>query len=254
MILFLALLLQATLVDAGRPASSSFSSPLNAWSFQNRTGNREDGTAGTLLEELSGVTATGRGVIVGIIDSGIDWRHPDFRDPADSLRSRILSIWDTKLYVSMEEGPPPPGFDHGREWTREEIEAALRGEGRGPPRDPVLDHGTYVAGIAADNGNADPRYRGMAPDAEIVVVTVGAVSTVSEALRYIFEVAERKGLPAVVNLSGGLAWGYREENLEELLREQPGRALIAAAGNVGQQQHVCFDLEETAYYTVFSDA
>ena len=252
LILFLALLPLATLAEAGHPASSSSASSLNDGSFQARTGNAEEGTSGTLLDELPGVTATGKGVIVGIIDSGIDWRHPDFRDPADSLRSRILSIWDTNLYISMEEGPPPPGFGYGREWTRDEIEAALRGERRGPPRDPVLDHGTYVAGIAAGNGNADPRYRGMAPDAEIVVVTVDGVSTISEALRYIFEVAEREGLPAVVNFSGGLAWGYREENLEEVLGEQPGRALVAAAGNVGQQQHVRFDLEEeTAYYTVF---
>ena len=248
LILFLALLPLATLVEAGRPASSSFASSLKDWSFQSLLAPEDGNPSGTLL---SGVTATGKGVIVGIIDSGIDWRHPDFRDPSDSLRSRILSIWDTKHYLSMEEGPPPPGFDYGREWRRNEIEGGLRGEIRGPARDPVLDHGTYVAGIAAGNGNADPRYRGMAPDAEIVVVTDGEESTISDALRYIFEVAEREGLPAVVNLSGGLAWGYREENLEELFREQPGRALVAAAGNVGQQQHVRFDLEETAYYTVF---
>ena len=256
LILFLSLLPLATLVEAGRPASSSFASSLKDWSFQSLLAPEDGNPSGTLLDELSGVTATGKGVIVGIIDSGIDWRHPDFRDPSDSLRSRILSIWDTKHYLalgaaSMEEGPPPPGFDYGREWRRNEIEAGLRGEIRGPARDPVLDHGTYVAGIAAGNGNADPRYRGMAPDAEIVVVTDGEESTISDALRYIFEVAEREGLPAVVNLSGGLAWGYREENLEELFREQPGRALVAAAGNVGQQQHVRFDLEETAYYTVF---
>ena len=217
-----------------------------------RTGNVEEGTSRILLDQLSGVTVTGKGVIVGIIDSGIDWRHPDFRDPADSLRSRILSIWDTKLYISMEEGPPPQGFDYGREWTRKEIEVALRGEGRGPPRDPVLDHGTYVAGIVAGNGNADSRYRGMAPEAEIVVVTLGTESTLPDALSYIFGVAEHKGLPSVVNYSGGLAWGYREGNLEELLREQSGRALVASAGNVGNQRHVRFELEEeTSSYTIF---
>ena len=246
---FLTLLMQVSLAALGISVYPSTASPLNR-SLQTPTVPEEEGTSGTLLDQLSGVTATGKGVIVGIIDSGIDWRHPDFRDPADSLRSRIISIWDTQLYISMEEGPPPSGFDYGREWTRDEIEAALRGERRGPPRDPVLDHGTYVAGIAAGNGNADSRYRGMAPDAEIVVVTFGG-ATITDALRYIFEVADRKGLPAVVNFSGGLPWGYREENLEALLREQPGRALVAAAGNVGQQQHVRFDLEETAYYTVF---
>ncbi len=249
---FLSLLTQVPLTAAEVPATSGTSPPLNRLSFRSLGGAVEGEPSGTLLESLSGVTATGKGVIVGIIDSGIDWRHPDFRDPADSLHSRILSIWDTKLYLSMEEGPPPPGFDYGREWTRKEIEAALRGERRGPPRDPVLDHGTYVAGIAAGNGNADPRYRGMAPDAEIVVVTVGAELTLPDALSYIFGVAEREGLPSVVNYSGGLAWGYREGNLEEFLREQPGRALVASAGNVGNQRHVRFELEEeTSFYTIF---
>ena len=156
---FLALLPLATLAEADHPTSFSTASSLNEWFLPARTGNVEEGTSRILLDQLSGVTVTGKGVIVGIIDSGIDWRHPDFRDPADSLRSRILNIWDTKLYISMEEGPPPQGFDYGREWTRKEIEVALRGEGRGPPRDPVLDHGTYVAGIVAGNGNADSRYR-----------------------------------------------------------------------------------------------
>ena len=133
LILFLALLLLATLVEADHPTSFSTASSLNDWFFQASTGNAEEDTSGNLLEFLSGVTATGKGVIVGIIDTGIDWRHPDFRDPADNLRSRIISIWDTQFYISMEEGPPPSGFDYGREWTRDEIEAALRGERRGPP-------------------------------------------------------------------------------------------------------------------------
>ena len=68
--------------------------------------------------ELSGVTATGKGVIVGIIDTGIDWRHPDFRNPTDSLRSRILGylgLWSLR----GERGRTSPriGFDYGREWN-----------------------------------------------------------------------------------------------------------------------------------------
>ena len=253
-LLLLCLLMQVPLVAAEIPVFSS-ASFLNDRPFQSVSGPEDGEATGTLLELLSGVTATGKGVIVGIIDTGIDWRHPDFRDPADSLRSRILGIWD----MNAELGHPPAGFDYGREWTRDEIEAALRGEGPDPPRDTF--HGTFVAGLAAGNGNADPRYRGMAPEAEIVVVIPGVKSitenlsfgglNVPDAVRYISAAAESKGWPAVVNYSGGIPFGYREEDLESLLRQKPGRALVAAAGNVGQQQHVRFDLEETASYTIY---
>ena len=139
-------------------------------------------------------------------------------------------------------------FGYGREWTRDEIEAALRGEAGGPPRDPDR-HGTFVAGIAAGNGNADPLYRGMAPEAEIVVVTLGVL----DGARYIFDLAERKGRPAVVNYSGGASLYHSErKELENLLREKPGRALVASAGNLGQGlRHARFDLTAAASYTIY---
>ena len=230
-------------------AFSSTASSLNEWSFPAWVGvEEEEEPSGTLLDELSGVTATGKGVIVGIIDTGIDWRHPDFRDPADSLRSRILAIWDT----AAENGPAPQEFGYGREWSRDEIGAALRGEGTGPPRDTkgrVSGHGTYVAGIAAGNGSGDPRYRGVAPDAEIAVVAYGHLQfSLLDGTHYLFAMAERMGRPAVVNFSG-TGTGGRE--LEEFLRERPGRAMVTSAGNAGESRHCRFDLEEKASYTIY---
>ena len=67
---------------------------------------------------------TGEGVIVGIIDSGIDFRHLDFRRADDPRQSRILAIWDQ----TVDNSTPPSGFDYGSEWTRAQIEAALRGD------------------------------------------------------------------------------------------------------------------------------
>ena len=250
-ILLIALLAQVPLAAAEISASPDFPSSLKDRAFRSGAGAGDEDSPGTLLDLRAGVNATGRGVIVGIIDSGIDWRHPDFRDPADSLRSRILAIWDT----GAENGPAPEGFEYGREWTREEIEAALRGEGPGPPRDTLGDvragHGTYVAGIAAGNGNADSRYLGMAPEAEIVVA---AHPSLLDASRYVFGVAERKGLPAVVNVSGGRLpnqLGPERVALEELLREMPGRAMVASAGNWGESGHCHFDLQERASYTIY---
>ena len=245
---FLSLLTQVPLTAAEVPATPGTSPALNGLSFRSLVGAVEGEPSGSLLESLSGVTGTGKGVIVGIIDTGIDWRHPDFRDPADSLRSRILSIWDSEGTLVVKEGPPPDGFDYGREWTRDEIEAALRGEAGGPPRDPYR-HGTFVAGVAAGNGNGDRRYRGMAPEAEIVVVALGVL----DGARYIFDLAERKGRPAVVNYSGGTSLSHDErKELEILLREKPGRALVASAGNGGQGlRHARFDLIPAASYTIY---
>ena len=238
-------------------------SSLNDWSFPVRTGNGEEDISGTLLESLSGVTATGKGVIVGIIDSGIDWRHPDFRNPADTLRSRIIALWDSEYYVEEEDGQAPMGFGYGREWHREEIEAALRGEGPEPPRDTeslINGHGTMVAGIAAGNGSLDPRFRGMAPESEIVVYALGPYkraetlnASVLDGARYIFELAERKGMPAVVNFSGGARLCQQElEELESLLREMPGRAMVTSAGNGGWGfPHARIPLNASPSYTIY---
>ena len=245
---FLSLLTQVPLTAAEVPATPGTSPTLNGLSFRSLVGAVEGEPSGSLLELLSGVTGTGKGVIVGIVDTGIDWRHPDFRDPADSLRSRILSIWDSEGTLEVKEGPSPDGFDYGREWTREEIEAALRGEAGGPPRDPYR-HGTFVAGVAAGNGNADPRHRGIAPEAEIVVVAFGVL----DGARYIFDLAEKGGRPAVVNYSGGTSLSHDErKELEILLREKPGRALVASAGNGGQGlRHARFDLTAETSYTIY---
>ena len=186
---FLSLLTQVPLTAAEPHATPGTSPALNGLSFRSLVGAVEGEPSGSLLESLSGVTGTGKGVIVGIIDTGIDWQHPDFRDPADSLRSRIISIWDRESSPEVtEEGSSPEGFGYGRVWTRDEIEAALRGEAGGPPRDPYR-HGTLVAGIAAGNGNADSRYRGIAPESEIVVVAFGVL----DGVRYMFDLAEKRG-------------------------------------------------------------
>jgi subtilisin family serine protease len=75
-----------------------------------------------------GAAYRGRGVVVGIVDSGIDIFHPDFRDPADSTSSRILAIWDQL----DDSGPAPIGYPYGTLYTRENIERALRGEADSP--------------------------------------------------------------------------------------------------------------------------
>nr|BAL55481.1 peptidase S8/S53 [uncultured Acetothermia bacterium] len=186
----------------------------------------------------------GQNVIVGIIDTGIDFCHKDFRTGSGSeLQSRILFIWDQT--VSTGSGNPPPGYTYGREWTKSQIEAAL-------PSCPAASsisqvdsdgHGTHVAGSSAGDGSTlvGNTYRGMAPEADIIAVKCFPGCTDSHIIdgaNYIFGKASSLGKPAVINLSLGGHWdphdgtGALDRSLDALLGSG-GRAIVAAAGNEG---------------------
>lgn len=116
----------------------------------------------------------GKDVLIGIVDSGIDYENPDFRN-ADGM-TRILALWDQTL----QNGKPPQGYHIGTEFTSEQINEALRMEVREeryrivPSRD-TSGHGTAVAGIAAGNGRGSKngKYRGAAPEAGLLIVKMG---------------------------------------------------------------------------------
>lgn len=173
----------------------------------------------------------GEGVVMGIIDTGLDYHHPDFRDEQDV--TRVYRYWD-----QVPQGNPnsPAPYGYGTEWTREDLEATALG-----PVDPQ-GHGTTVSGTAAGNGLANGKHKGVAPKTELIVVAspMGApnwTATVADGVKYIFDYAEALGKPAVVNISMGSYSGSHDGKdaaalfIEDLLLEQPSRALAAAAGN-----------------------
>jgi subtilisin family serine protease len=188
---------------------------------------------------------TGTGVVVGIIDTGIDITHNCFRRPNDG-DTRIEAIWDQTLGV----GPNPTGFAYGTEYTRDDINAALNADDNLPSNAfKHIDsdgHGTHVAGIAAGDGSqpgnchgAD-HYRGVAFNAAIVVVKRGSqASSTPDAINYIFGVAGTR--PAVVNMSfGGAGSGHDgtddgEIAIDDILNPPAGppagRVAVASAGN-----------------------
>lgn len=113
------------------------------------------------------LSLTGKGVVICIIDTGIDYTNAAFRDSEGN--SRILAIWDQ----TIQNGKAPEGFYYGTEYTREDINRALQSEDPYsivPSRDDN-GHGSAMAGIAAGSrlGNG-VNYLGAAPDADIVVV------------------------------------------------------------------------------------
>lgn len=227
---------------------------------------------GRLLHETA-PRATGQGGIVGFVDTGIDWTHRDFRADRDGdgveESSRILWLWDqteTGAFGSPRKVP------FGTEYTREEIEMALRTDSRIVNERDESGHGTHVAGIAVGDGSASGgTFVGMAPNAEIIFIKTSYFTTdIVEAVRYVFDKAEWLGKPAVVNLSLGGHFGPHdgtslfEQSLEAFV-ERPSRALVASAGNEGDQNiHIGGQLrpreaftftfvptEETAYVSIW---
>ncbi len=156
---------------------------------------------------------SGEGVIIGIVDSGIDAKHPAFQ-------GRILRIWDQTLPgAGVAEG------GYGIELTGINLDTSRDSDG----------HGTHVAGIAA---GADATYGGVAPDAELLIVKSDLQDAhIADAIRYIFRVARELNRPAVVNLSlGGHADAHDgSDSLSKIIDAESGagRIVCCAAGNEG---------------------
>lgn len=151
---------------------------------------------------------TGDGVVVAVIDSGIDYTLPHFRK-ADGT-SRILALWDQGQSPS-ETYPPPDGFLDGRLYTQEDINAALMQE-QILSKD-ATGHGTAVAGLAASSRVAD--YQGVAPESMLLVVKLWnedresfpRTTELMRALTFAVTYASERNLPIAVNLSFGNNYG-----------------------------------------------
>ena len=188
---------------------------------------------------------TGRGVVVGVQDIGFDLTHPNFYS-ADMSQYRIKALWDqlsrdtigSTLYV---------GRDYVGRDALLELGHPIDGE--------TQTHGTHTAGIAAGsgaegNGDVSP-YRGMACDADLVLVDNAAdnaslidpkdyykftYATDALGFKYIFDYAERMHQPCVINFSEGSSQdfhGYDQLYYELLAKLGPGRIIVSSAGNDG---------------------
>lgn len=190
---------------------------------------------------------TGKGVLIGVIDSGIEYANADFRQEDGATRIRFL--WDQTV-----EGTPPEGYRIGSEFSAEQINEALQQPNRTMrlQKVPSVDssgHGTAVAGVAAGNGrNSGGRYRGTAPDAELIIVKLGnpggmgfpRTAELMQAVDYIVQKAEMLQMPVSVNISFGNTYGaHNGTSLPERFLDaaaQIGRTLISVGtGNEGAE-------------------
>ena len=171
----------------------------------------------------------GQGVLVGIVDSGVDYHHGDFLTSTGT--NRIVSIWD-----QAASGAGIPAYPYGKFWTAAQINSGTCAEADS------LGHGTHVAGIAAGDGSQTGggkpsfKYAGMAPRADLVVVKTDFLTPdVIDGIRYVFDQATTRGQNAVVNLSLGSQFGSHdgasefETGVSALLG--PGRIVVKSAGN-----------------------
>ncbi len=205
---------------------------------------------------------TGKEVLIGVIDSGIDYKNAEF---VNSSGSRIQYLWDQTLTPAAVNGrleqsgdsqsefagraAAPAGFSTGVEFNKIRIDAALNSAHPDSlvPSFDTSGHGTAVASIAAAGGNLmDGRFMGAAPESELIVVKLGSPSPDSfprttelmRALTYVVRKAVELGRPVAINLSFGNTYGSHDgtslverflDNIAEI-----GRTVICVgSGNEG---------------------
>ena len=178
----------------------------------------------------------GSGVVVGVIDAGFDYTHESFRDAEGNIR--IDRVWEQSTEPEGK-GSSPEKFGYGLELIGAEpltkAEADITGN----------SHGTHVASIAAGSSEFNSgAFRGVAPGARIVLVSMGESSrdnvNLSNAISYIFDYAESLGLPCVINLSLGNHAGPHDgtspfDRMADSLCGA-GRILVGSAGNHGSDK------------------
>lgn len=199
---------------------------------------------------------SGDGVLLGIMDSGFDYTHPNFYNVAGN-EYRIRTVWDQS--VTGGNGPPN-NFSYGTEV--EGAQNILNWENDNVPQNGQLisqgTHGTHVAGIAGGSGHATGGlYTGVAYESDLAVVSYsGSDQGFADGIAYIFEKADEYNLPCVINMSLGKHIGphdgtsFFDQFCDNLVG--PGKILVGAAGNEGEDRlHIRnqFGQDESVIYS-----
>lgn len=225
------------------------------------------------VQQSPGFGPRGRGVIMGIVDTGIDYRHPAFA--FNDRTSRILSIWDQ----TAVDGTPPRGFSFGAEYTKESINFALLSD---DPLSivPSVDtsrHGTAIASIMAGRPSDEHSFRGVVPDADILVVKLKEAkenlknlffvppdalcyqeSDIILGVRFLVASAQRLNRPLVICIALGSSQGGHDGRgalnayLERLV-QFPKIGVAVSAGNEGNNlRHYYGDAQSSPYVSEFN--
>ena len=197
----------------------------------------------------------GEGVLIGIIDSGIDYNHPDFQDSLGN--TKILAIWDQNKANNTNT---PQQYGYGQVWDSTAINAQIANHD-----DPAnqFGHGSMVSGAAASTGLARGNFKGIAPKANLVVVSSDFGSSnflakIADATDYIYKIADSMGMPCVINASLGTYVGSHDgkdvsaQIIDNLIKAKRGRAFVAANGNAGDVKfHLGYQVTSDTNFTWF---
>lgn len=188
------------------------------------------------------ITTTGKNILIAVIDSGINYLHPDFIN--ENNTSKIVSIWNQE----SNKKEPPEGLLFGSEFNREDINKAIIEKDDTLSKDNI-GTGTIAAGIAAGNGRLNSQYKGVAIDSELVVVklreykdtyAVGKInyqkSDFLAAIKYVLDIAKRENKFIIINLTIALtSKSVIELTMLETFRDinESGVVFVSGAGNEG---------------------
>jgi len=209
------------------------------------------------VRRMPGFDYRGNGILMGFVDTGIDYTHPVFLE-ANGV-SRVVTIWDQ----ANEDGTSPGGFGFGTEFGREEIAAGTA------PKD-ENGHGTFLAGVAAGREDRENNFVGVAPGTELAVVKLREAppelkayffmseesvafseADIMQGVRYLVEYAKVQGKPLVLCLGVCSSLGSHRGTIPlslylNSLVYRPNLCLITAAGNEGNaRHHARINLENT---------
>ncbi len=194
-------------------------------------------TGAAILHDLAApANLTGKGVIIGFTDTGIDFEHEDFKD--ENGDSRILYIWDHSL-----GGTRPAGFNYGAEFNHDKINSGSINH-----KD-ENGHGSHVAGIAVGDGSSTGKFKGVAPDANIIMVKNNGEDLFNrgqttrgtlDGYDYIRGKANELNMRHVINTSQGTTMGPHDGTslFEQAINNDvaDGSIIVVSAGNYGNDR------------------
>ena len=208
----------------------------------------------------------GNGILIGFMDSGIDYTNKVFRNLDGS--TRIAAIWDQ----TVQSGTPPRDFSYGSEYTQEQINSALQSEEplELVPSTDESGHGTYAASLAAGGADAGEQFLGAAPEAAIAMVKLkqakqylrdyyfipGNAICYQETdlmlgLKYLNDLADSLGMPLVICITCGSSMGGHIGTLPlsfliEGYSTRANHITVIGTGNEADKRHHYFNtLENT---------